>query len=262
MATVRACQSGLQHGCSGKDSKGPRTATQTTAGNDRYRSGRGSTRFDDMDGTSLGVRLDAPALGPSIGLVMVSDLTDEETACGLVGNQSQVCIHTYRPEIRVFRLFDAVEVQSGRRSINLKIDYSRVQRLCVLSRQARQRGSKAIGEQKVNRGPGWRSRKMSESSRSLSYGLRMTSFQSSALGVNKASTIFTGRGDILQLEHPSIMKTDLGFLQSPQFICASFSARCSFDASLPSKNLELYLSTRSTSTTPQAFGLLYTFVFI
>jgi hypothetical protein len=60
------------------------------------------------------VLLDAPPLGPGIGVIMVTYIGEEQARAGLMHDHSDVAADAHGPEIRVLRLVDAMGCRPGR----------------------------------------------------------------------------------------------------------------------------------------------------
>ena len=78
------------------------------------------------------MRLDPPALGPGVGIVVVADIGEEEARLGLVDDDADVAADPHRPEMRVAGAVDAVEVQPGCRRVHLQIERRGLGRLLLL----------------------------------------------------------------------------------------------------------------------------------
>ena len=82
------------------------------------------------------MRLDPPAFGPGIGVVVVADIGDQQALARLVNNQANVAIDPRRPEIGVFALVDAVQLETVAGRVHLKIEDARLHRLLVQAGRA------------------------------------------------------------------------------------------------------------------------------
>lgn len=108
------------------------------------------THFDDLDRARLGMRLDAPALRPRIGFVVVVDIGEQQARLGLVDDDPDVAADPGRPEIRVLRLVDAMQLQTGVGRIDLHVEGRRLHGLLVLSRKPGQRVGERGGDEEIH----------------------------------------------------------------------------------------------------------------
>ena len=80
------------------------------------------------------MRLDPPPLGPAIGVVMMTDIGEQQAAGGLVDDDADVAADADRPEIRVLGIVDAVELKSRPVRLGLKIEYRELDLLLFIAR--------------------------------------------------------------------------------------------------------------------------------
>jgi len=86
------------------------------------------------------LRLDTPALSPGVRIVMVADIGEQEARLGLVNDDADVAARPHRPEMRVARTLNAVELQTRGRRVHLQIERGCLGRLLLRSGQAREGG--------------------------------------------------------------------------------------------------------------------------
>jgi hypothetical protein len=107
-------------------------------------------RLDDLDRAGFGVRLDAAALGPGIGVVVMADIGDEGRVAALMQDQADVAIDARGPEIRVLALVDAMKLQAVAGRIDLKIEHARLHRLPIRRSEAAEGGGEGFGDEKIH----------------------------------------------------------------------------------------------------------------
>jgi hypothetical protein len=112
-----------------------------------------STRahLDDLNGAGARMRLDAAALRPGIGVVMVTDVGGQQTVAGLVDDQADVAADARRPEIGVLALVDAVQLEAVAGRVHLEIEDTGLYGFLVVAGQAIERRSEGVGDQEVHR---------------------------------------------------------------------------------------------------------------
>lgn len=85
-------------------------------------------------------------LGPLIGLVVVIDIAEQQTASGLVDDQTNVTADTHRPEVRVFGSVELVEAHAVASRVNLQVERGGLGGLLLVARQARQAGGEGVSD--------------------------------------------------------------------------------------------------------------------
>ena len=108
--------------------------------------------LDDLDGTCLGMRLDAPALGPLVGVVVVADVGQQEALRRLVDDDADVAARPARPEIRVLGVADAVPLQARMLRVGLQVEHGGLDRLLLVARQLGERGGEAVSDAEFHLG--------------------------------------------------------------------------------------------------------------
>ena len=98
--------------------------------------------LDDLDGAGARVRLDAPPLGPGVGVIMVTDVGQQEAGVGLVHDDAEVAVHPDRPEMGVRELLDAMELKARCRRVDLQVEGRGLERPFAPGR--RRRASAAV----------------------------------------------------------------------------------------------------------------------
>ena len=106
--------------------------------------------LDDLDGAGLGMRLDAAALGPLVGVVVVADVGQQEALRRLVDDDPDIPVDPARPEIRVLGGIDAMQLQPRMLRIDLKVDNGDLDSLLLIARQLAQGRLKAVGQKKLH----------------------------------------------------------------------------------------------------------------
>src|SRR5690606_26538743 len=90
-------------------------------------------------------------LGPLIGLVVVIDIAEQQTASGLVDDQANVAADAHRPEVRVFGSVELVKAHAVADGIHLQIEGSGLCRLLFISGQAGKTGGEGVGDAEFHR---------------------------------------------------------------------------------------------------------------
>ena len=93
--------------------------------------------LDDLDRAGARMRLDPPAFGPSVGVVVVADIGDQQALARLVNDQADVAIDARRPEIGVLAVVDAVQLKTVAGRVHLKIEDARLHGLLVEAADSR-----------------------------------------------------------------------------------------------------------------------------
>jgi hypothetical protein len=108
--------------------------------------------LDDLDGTGLGMRLDAPALRPRIGIIVVADVGKEEALRRLVDDDADIPVDPARPEIRVLGDIDAMQLQARIHRVGLQVEHGGLDPLLLVARQLGQRRLEGISDAEFHRG--------------------------------------------------------------------------------------------------------------
>ena len=109
--------------------------------------------LDDLNGTGSRMRLDPPAFRPGIGVVMMTNIGDQQTVAGLVHDQADVAIDARRPEIGILAVIDTVQLETVADRVHLKVEDTRFHRFLVQARQAVERSGECIGDKEVHDPP-------------------------------------------------------------------------------------------------------------
>ena len=96
------------------------------------------------------MRLDPPAFGPGIGVVVVADIGDQQALARLVNDQADVAIDARRPEIGVLALVDAVQLKTVAGRVHLQIEDARFHSLLVEAGEPVEGGGEGVGDQEVH----------------------------------------------------------------------------------------------------------------
>src|SRR6267143_1607020 len=89
-------------------------------------------------------------LGPRVGLVVVSDVAEQETPRCLVDDQANITADTHRPEVLVFRLGELVKAHARVGRIYLEVEGRGLDAFLLFARQASEAVSKGIGDAKFH----------------------------------------------------------------------------------------------------------------
>ena len=92
------------------------------------------------------MHLESTTSRPLVGLVVMVDVYEQEVPVAAVDDQPDVAPGTNRPEVRVSRLVDPVKLQARMGRVRLQVERRRLDRLLLVSREARE----AIGERVGN----------------------------------------------------------------------------------------------------------------
>ncbi len=98
----------------------------------------------------VGCALDAPPLGPAIGLVVVVDVGEQQARGGAVDDEPDVRVHPHGPEALVLRAVELVEGQAGRGGIHLQVEGGHLHRLLLLAGQAAEAVGEGVGDAEVH----------------------------------------------------------------------------------------------------------------
>ena len=111
--------------------------------------------LDDLDCAGCRVRLDAAALGPGVGIVVVADIGEQELASVLWTMMRMSPLDPHRPEMRVARPLDAMEFQAGRRRVHLQIECRGLGGLLLRGGEARESGGEGVGDAEFHCSGSW-----------------------------------------------------------------------------------------------------------
>ena len=89
-----------------------------------------------------GMALDLAPLGPTIGGIVMPDITEQHARRGLVHDQPDIGIDSHRPEIRVSRAVEFMKMEASTGWIELQVECCGFYRLLFRPREPR----KAVGE--------------------------------------------------------------------------------------------------------------------
>ena len=78
--------------------------------------------LDELGGAGRGVGLEAAALGPGVGGVVVADPGEQEVGAALVEDDAEVAVDADGPEVAVAGAVDAVELQAGGGGVDLEVE--------------------------------------------------------------------------------------------------------------------------------------------
>ena len=106
--------------------------------------------LDDLDRAGARMRLDPAAFGPSVGVVVVADIGDQQALARLVNNQADVAIDARRPEIGVLAVVDAVQLKTVAGRVHLKIEDARLHGLLVRAGQPVEGSREGVRDQEVH----------------------------------------------------------------------------------------------------------------
>lgn len=126
----------------------------------RGRRGRGGAEqvldalpdFPDLHRAGAGMRLDAAPFRPGVGVIMVADIGEQETGFGLMHDHAQVAADADRPEIRVTRAPEPVELQTRRALIQLHVESGGLRGFLLIALQPGQGGDEGIGDAELDLG--------------------------------------------------------------------------------------------------------------
>ena len=82
----------------------------------------GFANLDDLRGAGLRMDFDLPPLGPIVRIVMMADVAEQQRAVGTMDDQAQIAAASHRPEARIFRAIELVELQARMLRIRLQIE--------------------------------------------------------------------------------------------------------------------------------------------
>jgi len=102
--------------------------------------------LDDLQRPRLRMRLDPAALRPFVGVVVVGDVHQHQAIAGLVHDDAQVAIDPHRPEIRISRLVEAVELQPRLVRVHLQVERRQLRLLLLVVPELGEGSREAVGE--------------------------------------------------------------------------------------------------------------------
>ncbi len=106
----------------------------------------------------LRVRFQLPALGPAVGLVMVIDVAQQQACGSPVHDQPDIAADPHRPEVRVFRFVEFVQLHAGLRRVQLQVEGGDFDRFLLLAGEPRQAIRERVGDGRTFQcGEGWHS---------------------------------------------------------------------------------------------------------
>ncbi len=94
--------------------------------------------LDELRRAGHGMALDLAPLGPTIGGIVMPDITKQHARRGLVHDQPDIGIDSHRPEIRVSSAVEPMEMQAPASRIELQIERCHFDRFLLRPGQSRE----------------------------------------------------------------------------------------------------------------------------
>ena len=94
------------------------------------------SELDQLCRAGCGVGFDLASLRPSVRLVVMIGVTDEEAACGLVHDEPDVASGPHGPEVLVLGLIEFVKLVTRRRRIDMQVEGRQLGLLRLVSSQS------------------------------------------------------------------------------------------------------------------------------
>jgi hypothetical protein len=110
----------------------------------------GLTNLDQLCRAGDRMRLQLAPLGPVIRLVVMVDVTQQQTGGGLVNDQAKVPTRPHRPKIPVTRPLHAMETQTRTDRVQLQIEGRGLDQLLLVTGQTGEAGGKGVGYTKFH----------------------------------------------------------------------------------------------------------------
>ena len=102
--------------------------------------------LDQLHGAGGRVAFDLAAFGPFVGVVVVIDIDQQDAGRRAMDDYSDVCVHPYRPEVRVFGAVKLVERQPVRGRVELQVEGRGLDGLLLLRGQAPETIGEGVGD--------------------------------------------------------------------------------------------------------------------
>ncbi|HRD76449.1 MAG TPA: hypothetical protein PK264_10995 [Hyphomicrobiaceae bacterium] len=96
------------------------------------------------------MRLDASALGPLVGIVVVIDVGEQKALRCLMDDDTDVAVDAHGPEVRVLRGIDPMKLKPWIGRIGLQIERRRFDRLLLVAREPAEGEREGIGDAKFH----------------------------------------------------------------------------------------------------------------
>lgn len=110
----------------------------------------GLANLHQLRSAGLRMRLQPAPLGPLIGLVVVIDVAEQQTAVGPMDDEPDVAAHPHRPEVPVSRLVELVKLKPRTRRIHLKIERRRLRSLLLVGGETAEAVGERVGDAEVH----------------------------------------------------------------------------------------------------------------
>jgi len=107
--------------------------------------------LDELRGACLRMRLDPPPLGPSIGLVVMVDVAEQQARARAMDDDADVLAHPDRGEVRVLRALELVELQAWMCRIHLQVERRCLHRLLLVDGQPGKTARESVGDAELHR---------------------------------------------------------------------------------------------------------------
>ena len=100
--------------------------------------------------TGARMRFQLAALGPAIRLIVMIDVTQQQASRGFVHDQADIAADPHRPEVRILRPIEFVEVHSRVCRVQLQIKGCGLHRFLLVAGEAAEAVGEGVGDSEVH----------------------------------------------------------------------------------------------------------------